>query len=109
MRSIGNGLELVSDNPIGPETTTVIRGPLSFAAWGLGLVPSGADQASLENGSPAVPATAVIRFADPNHVNTAMQLIANQAGTAMNGVSVEFRNTLAGDVANVTLTRWAAI
>ncbi len=102
LRAFGSGLELVSDNPTGPGTTTVMRGPLSFAAWGLGLVPAGADQASLENGSPAAPANAAIQFADPNHLNTALQLIANQPGTAMNGVSVEFRNTLAGDVANVT-------
>ncbi len=102
LRTHGNGLELVSDNPVGPETTTIMRGPLSYAAWGLGLVPHGADQASLENGSPALPAVAELRFADPNHLNTAMQLTASQPGTAMNGVEVEFRNTLAGDTASVT-------
>jgi flagellin-like hook-associated protein FlgL len=102
LRSYGNGIELVSDNPAGPAMTTVTRGPLSYAAWGLGLVPHGADESSAEHRSPALPAVAELSFADPNHVNTAMRLTATQPGTAMNGVEIEFRDTLAGDTANVT-------
>jgi flagellin-like hook-associated protein FlgL len=102
LRTHGNGIELVSDNPAGPHSMTVLRGPLSYAAWGLGLVPHGAAQASPESWSPARPAMARIQFAQPHHQNTAMRLTASGPGTAMNGVLVEFRNTLSGDAAKVT-------
>jgi flagellin-like hook-associated protein FlgL len=44
LAQLGNGIELVDDNPAVGETLTVIRDPRSTAAIDLGLVPPGADQ-----------------------------------------------------------------
>lgn len=93
---VGNGIQLVDDNPAGGETLTVIQDFHSHAADDLGLVPDGQTQSG-----PATPATiagATLSFTNP--VNTGIALTANQAGTALNDVEIIFQDTLSGNVAN---------
>jgi len=101
LSAVGNGIELVDDNPVGAGTLTVLRATGSYAAWDLGLIPSGSDTSGPVS-QPAAPATASVRFAAPHDVNTALRLVAPGTGTQWNGVSIEFQNSLAGDVATAT-------
>ena len=97
----GNGIELIDDNPVTGEAITVSRVSGSHVAWELGLVPWGQDSSeSVE--PPAQAASAQVAFAAPHDTNTALQFMAAQAGTGLNDIAIEFRNTLIGDVANVT-------
>lgn len=101
LRAYGNGIELVDDNPSGTDTLQVRRENASAAAWDLGLVPRGADT-SLAPDPPAATADAQVAFAAPHDVNTALRIVAPAGGTQWNGIEIEFRNTLVGDVATAT-------
>ncbi len=101
LSAVGNGIELVDDNPSTGETLTVTRASDSFAAWYLGLVPRGEDSSASVD-PPAQHATAAVAFAPPDDINTALVLTAAQAGTGLNGIDIELRNTQVGDVATAT-------
>jgi len=100
LRAFGNGIELEDDNPVGTGSLQVLRENLSMAAWDLGLIPRGTDVSPPVD--PATTAAASLAFAPPDDVNTAMRLVAAQAGTQWNNIDIEFRNTLSGDVAVAT-------
>jgi len=89
----GNGLELIDANTTGTETLTIRRAE-SFAAWDLGFVPRPGDEATA---SLATAATASLQFAPQN---TAIQITANQTGFALDGVVIEFQDTLTGNQAS---------
>jgi flagellin-like hook-associated protein FlgL len=99
--AFGNGIELVDDNPTTGETLTVSRVSGSNAAWELGFVAWGANSSQPGN-PPAQAAEAVLAFAPPNDVNTALHVVAAQAGTGWDGIDIELRSTLVGDVATAT-------
>ncbi|MHB9077103.1 MAG: flagellar hook-associated protein FlgL [Pirellulaceae bacterium] len=101
LRAFGNGIELVDSNTTGAFALQVRRSPFCTAAWDLGLVPQGAD-VSLPPDAPAVAAVAAVTFDVPHSINTAFRYVAASGGTQWNGVDIEFRNTLAGDVAVAT-------
>ncbi len=101
LAAFGNGIELIDDNPLAGESITVRRVSGSHVSWELGLVPWGSDS-SLPADPPAQTASALVSFAAPNDINTALQIVAAQAGTGLNGIDIELRNTLVGDVATVT-------
>lgn len=50
--------------------------------------------------SAAIGASAILRPTAPNQLNTAIDLVANQGGTALNGVAVIVQNGASGDAAN---------
>jgi flagellin-like hook-associated protein FlgL len=103
LKDVGNGIELVDDNPVGSGTLTVIRSFESTAAWDLGLVPRGSDQVGSGDGPPATAATTTVIFSPPDDQNNRFTITANQVGTALNGVQVEFINSAAsGDQAFVS-------
>ncbi len=102
LSAIGNGIELVDDNPAG-LVLTVRRSAPSRAVWDLGLVPEGQDVGVPGDGPPPTAATAAISLTAPNNVNNSFVITANQFGTAYNGVSVNVVNlTASGDQAFVT-------
>ncbi len=97
MATFGNGIELVDDNPTGGGTLAVIKTFGSDAAIDLGLVVRGQTESA-----PAVPAqaaTAALVFPPPNHLNTAIDITAAQAGSSLDGVEIVFEDTLVGDAA----------
>ncbi|GEM_PF-479730 len=53
-----------------------------------------------DSASAAVPAKALLRPAAPNNLDTAIDLVANQAGTRFNKVAVVFQSGLSGDSAS---------
>jgi flagellin-like hook-associated protein FlgL len=97
---VGNGIELVDDNPAAGGQLRVIRQFGSYAAWDLGLIPSGEDEAG-PSAATASAASASVAFDPPNDQNTALLFTAVQPGSAMNDVDIEFQDTLVGDVASV--------
>ena len=52
LASTGNGIELVDDNPAGTGELTVVREFGSHAAWGLGLISQGEEEAQAAAASP---------------------------------------------------------
>ncbi len=113
LAAFGNGIELTDDNPTGTDTLSITRGGSSFAVWDLGLVPQGEVTGSRTAETTAQAALADLAMTPPNHLNTAITLTANQAGTGMNNVQIELINSAAtGDQALVsfdTLTRTLTI
>ena len=101
LKAYGNGIELIDDNPAGTDTLQVRRAGISMAAWDLGLIPRG-DETSAPPDPPAQTATASVAFAPPHQFNTAMRVVAPNAGTQWNDVEVVFQSTLVGDVAVAT-------
>lgn len=98
LASVGNGIEIVDDNPTsGGGSLSILKGFGSDAANQLGLIPPG--QTTSTASTPAIAATANLAFPSPNNTNTALRLTAATAGTALNGVNVVFQNTLTGDLA----------
>jgi flagellar hook-associated protein 3 FlgL len=100
LSALGNGIELVDDNPTGTETLQVRRANASAAAWDLGLVPAGQDASTATD--PGETAVAAVAFAAPHDLNTALRIAAPAGGTQWNGIDIEFRNTLVGDTATAT-------
>jgi flagellar hook-associated protein 3 FlgL len=99
----GNGIELLDDNPTGPETLSVRRGPLSFAGWDLGLIADGESASGAADVQAAVAATANLSFTPPGNVNNQIAVSAKETGTAWNGVEIQIVNSAAvGDVALVS-------
>lgn len=103
LAAFGNGIELTDDNPTGTETLTISRGGSSFAVWDLGLLPQGEETGSYSAEITALPASADLAMAPPNHLNNAITLTATQAGTGMNGIEIQLINSAAtGDQALVS-------
>ncbi len=103
LKDVGNGIELVDDDPIGSGTLTIVRAFESTAVWDLGLVPRGSDEISSSDGPSASAATATVAFSPPDDQNNRFTVTAAQVGTALNGVQVEFVNSAAsGDQAFVS-------
>jgi flagellin-like hook-associated protein FlgL len=90
----------VDGNTAGTNSVAVTKAPASYAAWDLGLVTSG--ETNSEPPQVAQPAHAAIQFAAPNHLNSALRIVANTVGPEFNDISIEFRNTLVGDSATVS-------
>lgn len=95
LAEFGNGIELIDDNPPGFGRLTVSQGVLSNAGVDLGLIPEGANEATVSDSPDAQPATAIVRFAPPDDVNNAFRLQANHPGTSFNDIQVEFINSTA--------------
>jgi len=72
----------------------------SSSAVDLGLVASG--QTTSAPPTAAGAASAAISFPVPSNLNTALRLTAAQGGPALNGVDVQFVNSLAGNVASAS-------
>src|SRR5690606_22278259 len=103
LAEFGNGIELIDDNPPGFGRLTVSQGVLSNAGVDLGLIPEGANEATVSDSPDAQPATAIVRFAPPDNINNAFRLQANHPGTSFNDIQVEFVNNAAnGNQALVT-------
>jgi len=100
LASVGNGIELVDDNPVGAGELTIIRNVQSEAAWDLGLMPRETDEITSSQSAPAEPAAALVTFPPPNEQNTAFSITANEPGTAQNGVEIIFQAGLTGDLAD---------
>src|SRR5690606_27080472 len=83
------------DNPPGFGRLTVSQGVLSHAGVDLGLIPPGQNEATVSDSPDAQPATAIVKFGEPNNVNNAFKLTANSPGTSYNNIQVEFVNTAA--------------
>jgi len=96
LRSTGNGIELIDDNPQPGASLTVIKDLVSEAAWDLGLVPRTEPEASATG---ATAATGSIAFDAPANLNNSFQVTANTPGSGLNNVQIEFVDALAGDTA----------
>ncbi|MFT5522414.1 MAG: flagellar hook-associated protein 3 FlgL [Pirellulaceae bacterium] len=112
LATIGNGIQLVDDNPVGDGSLTIIAAHGSAAARDLGLVRVGESEASPtesappsaasvdinfdpDNDPPTPQARALVTFAFPNNTNTAIQFTAANEGTQFNGIQIEFSNIAA--------------
>lgn len=93
LRPLGNGIQLVDDNPDSGESLTVATTGGSAVAWELGLVPWGGRSPQSVD-PPAEAADALVTFAAPHNTNTAFRVEAVQAGTGLNGIDIELRNTV---------------
>jgi len=98
LAEFGNGIQIYDENAAGTDDLMVTRGS-SFAARDLGLVPERGNEATADAPTNAA---AALEFPPPNHTNTAMRVIASQAGFAFNDIRIELSDTLTGDQANVT-------
>jgi flagellin-like hook-associated protein FlgL len=88
--SFGNAIELVDVDPTGAGTLQVERTTFSQAAEDLGFVAVGAN-VSLDAQAPQ-PSTATVSLAGANNDLT---FTASQAGTSLDGVSIQFINSAA--------------
>lgn len=95
LSEFGNGIELIDDNPPGFGRLTVSQGVLSHAGVDLGLIPPGQIEATVSDSPDASPATAVVKFAEPDNVNNAFKLTAQNPGTSYNNIQVEIVNNIA--------------
>lgn len=106
LAAVGNGIEIIDDNPQGGATLTIRRDSRSSAAWDLGLLSRGVDSATSGNGATAVAATATLSFAAPENNNSRIAISSATAGDFYNGVQVVFVNGSAtGNSANVTFSK----
>ena len=97
LAATGNGIELV-DGSAGAGQLQVQATFGSSSAVDLGLVTAG--QTTSAPPTAAGAASAAISFPVPSNLNTALRLTAAQGGPALNGVDVQFVNSLAGNVAS---------
>ena len=97
LAAVGNGIEIVEDNPGGDAALTIVRNPASEGAWDLGLIPSGSEEAQASH--LATQATAAINNGVPN---TAFTITALDEGTARNGIEIIYEDSLSGNTANVS-------
>jgi hypothetical protein len=97
LAAYGNGIELVDDNPVAGGALTVKLAPTCWAAEQLGLVPAGKDQSD-----PPTPAETPAAVAELTAPNTDLTFTANQAGTALGDVQIQFAHTGVGDQATVS-------
>jgi flagellar hook-associated protein 3 len=95
---VGNGIQLVNDDPTGTGSLQVLRVPLSQAAQDLGLIPVGANTS--DPASPPATATATLTFPGGNNDVT---ISGVNPGTQLNGVTVTFVDTGQGP-GNETVT-----
>ncbi|MBI1248297.1 flagellar hook-associated protein 3 [bacterium] len=95
LSEFGNGIELVDDNPTGFDRLKVSQSVLSHAGEDLGLIPVGQLEATVSDSPDAAPATAVVKFGEPNNVNNAFKITATKPGTSYNNIQVEFVNNAA--------------
>lgn len=89
LRSDGNGIELVDDNPLPPRMLAVRKTTLSNAAWDLGLLPRGQSETTSAEIVAATAPAAVAAFAPPANQNNAI-VFSGPPGGAFNGVQVTF-------------------
>lgn len=90
LAQIGNGIELVDDDPPADSTLTVISSPANKTAERLGLLPVGATVGSPAQSAPPTYAELDLVFPAPKDRNTAFSLKAAIPGTGFNGVQVVF-------------------
>jgi flagellin-like hook-associated protein FlgL len=95
LTSVGNGLEIVDDNPLGAGQLVIEQAFNSEAAWDLGIIPRGVDVVRPGDGPPPSAATAVISFSTPENVNNGFVITAAQVGASLNNVQVVFQNVAA--------------
>lgn len=95
LSEFGNGIELIDDNPPGFGRLTVSQGVLSHAGVDLGLIPPGQTEATVSDSPDASPATAIVKFAEPENVNNAFKLTAQNPGTSYNNIQIEIVNNSA--------------
>lgn len=106
LAAVGNGIEIVDDNPQNGATLTIRRASGSSAAWDLGLIPRNVEFATPADGTPGAPATAQLNFAAPENLNSRISLSANQVGDFYNGVRVVFvAGASVGDAATATFDK----
>jgi flagellin-like hook-associated protein FlgL len=106
LTAVGNGIEIVDDNPLGTGQLSLERAFNSEAAWDLGILPRGQDTALPSDGPPPAAARATIGFSPPNSTNNGLVITANSVGTALNNVQVVFQNVAA--VGNQALVNFDA-
>ncbi|MCA9104373.1 MAG: hypothetical protein KDA83_03030, partial [Planctomycetales bacterium] len=85
---VGNGIEIVDDDPVGEQTLTILSAFGSRAAEGLGLIPAGATEGFANQGAEPTRAALDVELPIPNDVNTAFRLEAVEPGSNYNGVKV---------------------
>ncbi len=95
LAEFGNGIELIDDNPPGFGRLSVSQGVLSHAGVDLGLIPPGQIEATVSDSPDASPATAIVQFAEPDDINNAFKLTAQNPGTSYNNIQVEIVNSAA--------------
>ncbi|QDU77552.1 Flagellar hook-associated protein 3 [Bremerella volcania] len=95
LSEFGNGIELIDDNPPGFGRLMVSQGVLSHAGVDLGLIPPGQTEATVSDSPDASPATAIVQFAEPDNVNNAIKLTAQNPGISYNDIQIEFVNNAA--------------
>lgn len=91
LATVGNGIELVNDNPSATGTLTVRRVGAGQAAVDLGLIDIHGDQQSLE----PLRASLTIQASPANQLNTALRIQSALPGSNYNGVQVRVVNNLA--------------
>lgn len=94
----GNGIQITDEDNSGNQSLTILRGD-SFAAWDLGLIERGQDEASL---SASTPAAATVTFPQPNDRNTGIVISATVGGPGFNSTEVIYRDILSGGGATAT-------
>lgn len=120
LAEIGNGIQLIDDNPIGDQSLTIIATIASDAARDLGLVAVGEKEAGPTQAAPPSEASveisfdpkndpltpkaeALLTFPIPQNINTAIQFTAANEGTDFNGIRIEFTAlSVVGDQAAVS-------
>ncbi|MBI2477497.1 MAG: hypothetical protein HYV60_02245, partial [Planctomycetia bacterium] len=98
LAEFGNGIQITDENNSGAQSLTIVRGD-SFAAWDLGLIARGEDNAEL---SASVPAEATVSFPQPNDRNTGIVIAAKVGGPSFNNIPVIYRDILGNGGATAT-------
>ena len=88
LASSGNGIQIVESNPTGGVALSVVKAASSSAAWDLGLIEQGQDEAYSTDGPAPVAASALITFTTPDNRDNAFQVTSTQPGTLHNGVQI---------------------
>ena len=95
LKSFGNGIEIVDDNPEGFGRLKIVRDIQSYAGINLGLMPDGTQEISVSDASDPLPASAGIQFESPDNINNAFSIEATAPGEFYNDIQVEFVNSSA--------------
>lgn len=88
MALVGNGIEIVDDDPVGEQTLTILQTFGSKAAEGLGLIARGATEGFANQGAEPTRSSLDVKFPAPQDLNTSFRIEAIDPGSDFNGVDV---------------------
>lgn len=87
---LGNGIEIVDDDPVGEQTLTIIQEFGSRAAEGLGLIARGTSEGFANQGNEPTRSSLDVEFPAPNDLNSSFRIESADPGSQYNGIDVIF-------------------